>query len=56
MREVSDLDDRAGMIVLDEKGRATARTARRRRDSLGFFFHFSFNVDQATTLVLSSLT
>lgn len=41
MREVIDLDDRAGMLVVDdddEKGRATARTARRRRDSLGFSF------------------
>lgn len=46
MREVIDLDDRAGMVVVvvvDEKGRATARTARRRaRDSLGEFSHFSF--------------
>lgn len=39
MREVIDLDDRAGMLVDDdENGRATARTARRRSDSLGFSF------------------
>lgn len=33
IREVIDRDDRAGMGV-DEKGTATARTARRRRDNL----------------------
>lgn len=37
MREVIDLDDRVGMVV-DEKGTATARTARRRKDNLNFSF------------------
>lgn len=49
MREVNDLDDRAGIIV-DEKGTATARTARRRRDNLKFSF-FSFDVCKSSKLL-----
>lgn len=53
MREVIDLDDRVGMVV-DEKGTATARTARRRRDNLIFHFQLDVSVIKQATLVLSS--